>query len=38
MIDDRPPLLPSWRAAYVLLATVLVIEIALLYWLTRSFA
>jgi hypothetical protein len=34
MTQDRPPFLYSWRNVYILLVAVLVVEIALMYWLT----
>jgi hypothetical protein len=35
---DRPPLLGSWRNVYLLLVAVLLLEIAAMYVITRSFA
>jgi hypothetical protein len=38
MIDDRPPFLGSWRKVYALVAAVLAVEIAFMYWLTVHFS
>ena len=35
---DQPPFLKTWRRVYVLVAVVLVLEIAVMYWLTHHFA
>jgi hypothetical protein len=37
VIGDRPPFLGSWRNIYVLLVVVLVVEISVMYWITRHF-
>ncbi len=36
--ESKPPLLPSWRAWYVLVLGALVVEIGLFVYLTRLFA
>lgn len=36
--DDRPPLLPSWRAWYALVLLALAAEILLMVAVTRYFA
>ena len=33
--DDRPPVLGSWRALYLLVIGVLVLEILLFGWISR---
>ena len=38
MIEDRPPFLRNWRNVYILLVAVLVVEIALMYWMTVHFS
>jgi hypothetical protein len=35
MSDERPPLLGSWRALYLLVIGVLVLEILLFGWISR---
>lgn len=36
-MDDRPPFLKTWRNVYILLATVLALEITFMYWITLHF-
>ncbi|WP_262899472.1 hypothetical protein [Chryseosolibacter histidini] len=36
--EDKPPVFASWRSWYTLVLGVLVIQMLLYYWLTRSFA
>ncbi|UYZ61020.1 hypothetical protein [Hymenobacter latericus] len=36
--DNKPPLLPSWRAWYWLVLGALAAEIAVFVWLSRWFA
>jgi hypothetical protein len=35
---EKPPVFKSWKHWYVLVLGVLVLQIILYYWLTRSFA
>jgi hypothetical protein len=37
MSDERPPILGSWKNLYTAVLLALVVEVALFYWLTRSF-
>jgi hypothetical protein len=37
-LNDKPPVLRSWRNIYAVLVSVLVVEILLMYWLTRHFS
>lgn len=36
--DEPPPLLGSWKALYALVVAALIVTIALLLWLTWTFA
>lgn len=36
--SEKPPVFKSWKRWYVLVLGVLVLQIILYYWLTRSFA
>jgi hypothetical protein len=37
-MKDHPPFLRTWRNVYVLLVVVLIVEISIMYWVTRYFA
>jgi hypothetical protein len=37
-MDDKPPILGTWRNLYALVIFVLAIYISLLYWFTKAFA
>lgn len=37
-MQDRPPILGSWRNLYGFVLLMLAIYIALLYWFTKAFA
>jgi hypothetical protein len=37
-MQDRPPILGSWRNLYAFVLLMLAVYIALLYWFTEAFA
>jgi hypothetical protein len=37
-MDEKPPILGSWRNLYVFVLLMLAIYVSLLYWFTEAFA